>query len=154
MAETSTPMFRESSREFRRKRLPGRLVLCPDGERVYARGLATLMVMVMLAALPLRCLAVFGSHGCAVHAGQGQTAVSVVSCHHDHGPHAGVEGGSARLASGLSSCGDCCFGAAVLPSPPALRLLADATARIPVFREEPYPGFEPDRPERPPRTIR
>lgn len=123
-----------------------------------------LLVLVLVLALPLRAVGAVTMLGCAGHGGMAPVTVGhdpaahAPVLHHGHdgaahahsslfhqGAHGGAPGGA-----GCQVCGDCCLSVNAMPVTPPLTGMP-GQALLPVFVLQPYTGFHPEGPERPPR---
>ncbi len=112
------------------------------------RSLSRLLILLLLvAALPLRGYAALAADVCADHHGGTVAAHS----HHDHGSdhkHEAPDGNSST-SSICSHCASCSVGASVAPEAKPITLPIAGNDRIP-FSDRRKPGHVPAHPERPP----
>lgn len=126
-----------------------------------SRTPALFVLLVLLLTLPLRAVGAVTMLGCAGHGGVatagGAHAVAAHAPHHGHDgaahshplpSHDGVHGGHGW--AGCQVCGDCCLYVNAMPVTPPLTGMPGQAAP-PVFVVQSYTGFQPERPERPPR---
>ena len=114
-----------------------------------------LIVLLVLAALPLRGYAGAVAALCDAHHG-GAPATHAHShaddASHDHGSDDGG-GNATRAASVCSLCASCCVNASLAPDAPQLPAFqATGADRIPFFDRQ-VPGFVPEQPDRPPLPL-
>jgi hypothetical protein len=118
--------------------------------------LSTLLLIALMLALPLRVGASVSMagcaschHGAAVDAcrdmGQGQQNGTHDHCHDDGASPV------THAPSSCSACGDCCVGVVSLPSAPQTTSDASISTVLVSSIDDPYPAFEPEGPDRPPR---
>ncbi|HEX5611650.1 MAG TPA: hypothetical protein VFX67_03290 [Burkholderiales bacterium] len=106
------------------------------------------MLLLLVAALPLRGYAALAADVCTGHHGG---VVSAHAAQHDHDadhPHEAPETNTST-SSGCSHCASCSVGATVAPEAKQISLPVAGADRIPFFDRR-KPGHVPDHPERPP----
>lgn len=104
-----------------------------------------LVLLLLVAALPLRGYAALAGDLCADHHGG---AAAAHADHHDQGSHHGHKGTRDGTSSGSSSCSHS-VGASVASDVKQINLAVGSADRIP-FVDRRKPGYVPDHPERPP----
>jgi hypothetical protein len=106
-----------------------------------------LLILLLVAALPLRGYAALAGDICEGHHGGGAAAA------HDHGSghEHGAPDGSSSISSSCSHCASCSVGASVAPEAKQITLPIAGSDRIPFFDRR-KPGHVPAHPERPPLT--
>jgi hypothetical protein len=117
-------------------------------------ALRCLLIVLLVAALPMRGIAGSLAAPCADHHG----GVAVENHAHEEGGHHGHDSGSGddqslHTASSCGLCASCCAGAGLLSEAPRAAVLqASAAGPIP-FRDRRAPGFVPDHLDRPPTSL-
>ncbi|MEO8144639.1 MAG: hypothetical protein ABI654_10530 [Betaproteobacteria bacterium] len=121
--------------------------------------LRTLLLALLLAALPLRgyasvLMVLCDSHHGGVAAVEGQAQERGDSHHHDADPNAGEEtSGPSHAASVCSACATCCASASIAPDANiGVVFQSPASSRIPFFGRQ-VPGFVPGHLDRPPLSL-
>lgn len=121
-----------------------------------ARTLKLSLLAVLLLTLPLRAVAGVAMLSCMAHHAGMAVAVTADMGAADHcaqaSEHAPTQP-SAKFGAECTLCGDCCVAGAALPILVAVSPLLPSNDGPPVIRSSAYPGFEPDGPERPPRST-
>ena len=115
--------------------------------------LKSLILLLMVAALPLRGYAALAAELCATHHGGSQSVHSAEHDHHDgHAPD-GHDGDHPLSASVCSHCASCSVGASLAPDVARrMAILPRGADRIPFFGVR-TPGFVPDHLDRPPLAL-
>ena len=115
-----------------------------------------LLVLLLLAALPLRGYAAIAAGLCDAHHG-GMAASNVTAHDHangdGHDAHAGGKTESADFASVCSLCATCSVGASLAPDAVHAFALAPAGASAIPFDGHAAPGRVPDTLDRPPLSL-
>jgi hypothetical protein len=112
--------------------------------------LKILIVLLIVAALPLRGYAAVAAELCAGHHGGAQAAHAAEHDHDSSHETVGHDGDHPSSLSICSHCASCSVGASLAPdSARPVALLIAGAVRIP-FLGARKPGYVPDHPDRPP----
>lgn len=125
-----------------------------------ANKLTTWLLIALILTLPLRAVAAVAVAHCpmerapaAQSAMHGADEMQAMHCHDmDHGDAAGHLQPNPHAQGSCGHCADCCIGAFSLPVSFRMDLPDPAVSTVIPLFERAYAGFQPDGPERPPRS--
>ncbi len=125
-----------------------------------ANKLTTWLLIALILTLPLRAVAAVAVAHCpmesasaAQSAMHGADEMEAMHCHGmDHGEQDGPRQPNPHAQGSCGHCADCCVGAFSLPASFRLPVPDQPVSTVIPLFERAYAGFQPEGPERPPRS--